>query len=490
VARLHDLFDRQAEWEALSAFASSPGPGIRLGLVRGRRRQGKSYLLRRLAAVAGGSAFYFQAIEGERSRSLSDLGDALGAHLGVPGGRIALGDWGQAISALAGLGKPSSPVLVVLDEFPYLLAEAPELPSTIQRAIDRSRDDGAPVRLVLCGSALSAMAGLLTGTEALRGRAVLDLVVGSFDYRTTAAFWGIDDPATAFTVDAVVGGTPAYRDLIGPAPPRRPADVERWLVGGVLNPASALFREDDYLLSEDRALSNRGLYHAVLASIAQGATTQAGIASVLARPQIAVQHPLRALEETGFVVRAEDALRSRRPIYRIADPIVRFHQVVTRRDLARFEERRAAEAWSDARPRFATHVLGPHFEELARQFTFRYAAASTVGGPVARVAPAVVNDRGARRQHEVDIVALGRDDRGAEVVLAIGEAKHTTARRGLGDLERLESLRALIASRLPSAASARLLLFSAAGFGSALATRAAGRDDVELIDLARLYRGS
>ena len=233
----------------------------------------------------------------------------------------------------------------------------------------------------------------------------------------------------------------------------------------MLNPASALFREDDYLLTEDRSLSDRALYHAVLAAVAQGATTQAAIAGALGRPQRSVQHPLRALEETGFIARTDDALRDRRPIYRVADPIVRFHHVVTRRDLARFEERRAVDAWSNARPRVATHVLGPHFEELARQFTFRYAAQATVGGLVAHVAPAIVNDAAGRRQHEVDVVAIGRDRRGAEVVLAIGEAKHTTARRGLADLERLNSLRDLIATRHPSAASARLLLFSAAGSG-------------------------
>jgi hypothetical protein len=58
----------------------------------------------------------------------------------------------------------------VLDEFPYLLTHSPELASVLQRAIDRSRDGGPRVRLVLCGSALSIMARLLTGGQALRGR--------------------------------------------------------------------------------------------------------------------------------------------------------------------------------------------------------------------------------------------------------------------------------------------------------------------------------
>jgi uncharacterized protein len=123
---------------------------------------------------------------------------------------------------------------------------------------------------VLCGSALSAMAGLLTGNQALRGRASLDVVIRAFDFRTTAGFWGITDPATAFLVNAVLGGTPGYRDLLPAAVPKRPADAAKWLAAGPLNPASALCREDDYLLAEERSLPERALYHSVITAIAEG----------------------------------------------------------------------------------------------------------------------------------------------------------------------------------------------------------------------------
>jgi uncharacterized protein len=43
-----DVFDRDAEWADLADFVLSPMPGLRIAVVYGRRRQGKSYLLRRL----------------------------------------------------------------------------------------------------------------------------------------------------------------------------------------------------------------------------------------------------------------------------------------------------------------------------------------------------------------------------------------------------------------------------------------------------------
>jgi len=488
VRRPPELFDRDQEWEDLDAFATQPGPGLRLALVRGRRRQGKSFLLRRLASAAGG--FYYQALEEDRTQALAGFGRALGAHLAVPGGRLSFDDWDAALGAVAQLrGRGGGPALVVIDEFPYLLTHSPELPSVLQRTIDAARDGGPSVRLIVCGSALSVMAKLLTGAEALRGRATLDVMMRTFDYRDAARFWGIEAAPVAFLVHAVLGGTPGYRDLLPARPPARVGDVARWLAAGPLNPASALFREDDYLLTEQRSLVDRALYHSVVATIAAGNTSQGVIAAALGREQRAVQHPLRALEEAGFVDRYDDVLRSRRPIYRLADPIVRFHHVVTRPDLARFEDRRTAEAWADAQDRFASLVLGPHFEDLSRTFAFRFASPATMGGEIAHVGAAVINDPKGRAQHQIDVVALRAGGRDAAAVAAIGEAKHTTAPCALSDLSRLEKIRTLISARHPDAATAKLLLFSAHGFDRNLVRAAAPRPEVELIDLNRLYNG-
>jgi hypothetical protein len=40
-----DMFDRDEEWAALSRFAADNRPRATLGVVSGRRRQGKTFLL-------------------------------------------------------------------------------------------------------------------------------------------------------------------------------------------------------------------------------------------------------------------------------------------------------------------------------------------------------------------------------------------------------------------------------------------------------------
>jgi hypothetical protein len=47
-------------------------PGITLGIVSGRRRQGKSMLLHAVAEAAGG--FYYPLINGNETEILQDLG--------------------------------------------------------------------------------------------------------------------------------------------------------------------------------------------------------------------------------------------------------------------------------------------------------------------------------------------------------------------------------------------------------------------------------
>ncbi|MGH8987868.1 MAG: AAA family ATPase [Acidimicrobiales bacterium] len=250
-----DLFDRQQEWAELSAFVTDPTPGLRIGIVYGRRRQGKSYLLRRLAVATGG--FYYQALEHEPAQARADLGERLGSHLGV--GRLALADWPEAISALRGLAPRRSgllgdalvgsslmgggsnvngPAVAVLDEFPYLLERSPELPSLLQRAVDPSREQNWPaVRLILCGSAISVMADLLEGKGPLRGRGHTNLVMRPFDHLDARIFWNISDLRLAFRMHATLGGTPAYRDLV-PSIPKSLKGFDSWVVNDVLSPAS------------------------------------------------------------------------------------------------------------------------------------------------------------------------------------------------------------------------------------------------------------
>jgi hypothetical protein len=202
-------------------------------------------------------------------------------------------------------------------------------------------------------------------------------------------------------------------------------------------------------------------------------------------------HVLDGLERAGFIERADDVLRARRPTVRIHDPLLRFHHAVVRPDARRFEARRTADAWRDAGARFATGVVGPAFEEIARAWTWTHASEATLGGRPTHVGSTVIADPAGRAQLEVDVVAIDRATPGADGprVLLLGEAKASATARGIGDLRRLERARELLRGRV-DLADARLAIFGLGGFDRELRAEERHRDDVVLVDLDRLYHGS
>jgi AAA+ ATPase superfamily predicted ATPase len=481
-----DIFDRGHEWTALEGFVTSPRAGAALGLVYGRRRQGKTYLLQGLVDAAGG--FYFAALRQSSEQNMQRLADSYRDFVGSRA-RIAFASWEEALTSLLALGQAADgAVPVVLDEFPYLLAGAPELPSLLQDLLSprgvASRN--WPTRLILCGSALSTMRGLLAGTAPLRGRAALELVVHSFGYRDAAAYWRVgDDPDLAVRLHALVGGTPAYLDMCGGVGPGSAEDLDTWVVRVLLNPASAMFREGNVLLAEEDRIVDTSAYLSVLTAISQGRTRRGEIAVTTGRPQTALGHPLAVLTEARLVAPLADALRQKRTTFHISEPVLRLHQLVIAPNEARLSRHRGEAVWAAVADTVSAKIYGPHLEMIARTWCIEHASLQSLGGAPTRVAPAEVTCREHRCNHEVDVVVIETRPQETDRVCAIGEAKWRSRPSEIDQLRRLEHLRQLFA--LPP--ETKLLLFSRKGFMADLTAEAAGRRDVELVDLERLYLG-
>lgn len=485
-ARPPDMFDRDDEWAALSRFAGDGRLGATLGVVSGRRRQGKTFLLDALCKADDG--FFFEATEATDAESLRRIGAQLGgyAKAAVPP-RPA--DWHEVLDALLALGE-DRPVTVAIDEFPYLAKANPELPSVIQAAFGPRREERlrSRTRLLLCGSAMSFMGRLLSGTAPLCGRAGLEMVVPTLDYRLAARFWGIDDPRLAVLLYSIVGGTPAYRDgAAGGRGPSSVADLDHWVVENVLSRFSPLFREARYLLAEEPDIRDNAVYHSVLSAVAEGNGTRGGIAGYLERKATDISHHLSVLEDAGLLTRDVDVFRPGRSIYRINEPLIAFYHAIMRPEWSRLERRgQATQVWHDSARRFAAGVVGPRFEQISRDWMQAYAPPEVNGIPVSQVGSGLVNDPEQRKSHQVDVAAFGNDAGGQRVLLALGEAKWTET-LGTAHLARLQRIRDLLTrGGQPGAQAARLLLFGGTEPSPQLRSRAAN-GEVHLVGLDDLY---
>lgn len=483
------MIGRATEWTQLKAFAADTSAHATLGIVWGRRRVGKSLLLETLVAESGG--FYHHAIRGSSAEALQSLGEEIGRHLRLPA-PLAFESWEQAMTALLSLGRDRE-TLVVLDEFPYLLEHTPELESLLQRLYGPTQPTqlGNRTRLILCGSAISVMSQLLSGTAPLRGRAGLDLRVAPFDFRVARTLHGIADFPTAVATYAVIGGVAAYaREMCASDLPTSAADFDRWICQRVLSPAAPLLGEIDLLFGEDPTMSKArklNVYHAVLAAIADGNHAWSAICNAVRTQGSSLNPVMNTLVASELVDRLLDPLRNNRPVYHPRDPLLRFHYAIIRRWQPQWA-RAAAKTpalWATLVPHFRSRVLGPCFEAMARDWTAYFASLHTLGGTPDHVGTSVLTGT---IEQELDVVVAaddGGDDPEQRTVRALGEAK-VAEPLTLTHVRRLEVARTRIG---PRAAHAKLLLFGHT-FDAAVQDAAARRDDLELIDHTRLYEGS
>jgi uncharacterized protein len=477
------VFDRDSEWDALVRFATSASPDVRLGIVSGRRRQGKTFLLDAVTEAAGG--MFYSATDTTEALALADFAAALADRTG--GGRYAFANWDEALERLFALVTGG---IIVIDEFPYLSRSTPALPSLIQRALGpRGYAQAGQARLLLCGSAVSVMGQLLGGTAPLRGRASLELIVRPLGYRAAARFWNVgDDPRLAVLLNSVVGGTPAYRrEFVAGDAPENLSDFDNWVLRTVLSPEVPLFREARYMLAEDNEIRDTAIYHAVLAAIAEGNNTRGGVASCIGRKSPDIGHPLAVLEDSQLIAREADPFRKGRSYYRICEPLIVFYEAVMRRAWTRLERGDKAAVWHNAQSAFFSQVVGPHFESICRQWAASPEAAQVFGEWAADVAATLVADPVRHDQIQVDVAALAAEERGRpRRILSLGEVKWGKTMT-MRHFDRLRRARDLLSVRGYDTTGTKLACYSAAGFDADLRSAAAHQPDALLIGLSDLY---
>jgi hypothetical protein len=354
-------------------------------------------------------------------------------------GEVEYRDWRSLLTCLAreaaavGFRGP-----LILDELPYLVASAPELPSVLQRWLDHEAR-AAKMVVAVAGSSQRMMQGLvLAGDAPLYGRAREVLDVGPLDPVYLDEVFRPAGGIELVQLYAAWGGVPRYWELA--------ADLEGGLRSRidalVLDPLGPLHREPDRLLIEETpsALEARP----VLDAIGAGAHRISEIAGRVGRAATSLWRPLDRLIGMGLVRReipfGESEKQSRRSLYKIDDPFVRFwfRVVAPHRGQLAAGTRESRFAVLD---RFWDELVAQAWEELCRKRLPRVAA-STLAGAGGPWGPA------ARWWHgnlpEWDLVAESLDGER----LLLGEAKWSLRPFDPAGLER--ALRELSARPLPA----------------------------------------
>lgn len=351
------LLNREDELARLSqAWENAVAGQSQLAVVWGRRRVGKTFLLTHFAS--GRRSVFFGATQQAQSIELSRLAEAIQRDLGpdvADLGTGALGNWEAALRFLAAVAR-DEPLLVVLDEVPYLARSTPGFASIVQAVWDHLRAR-TKLMLVLTGSAIGTIESMLGARGALRGRPTLALRLDPLDVFAAREFLPRLEPAAFIEAYAACGGYPLHL---------REWDQGQSTDANLLRLAGAaggiLLEDAQTILREE--LPETGGYARVLAAIGRGRTRYSEIQN---EADQRVEHPLEVLVHADFVRRSLPigAPKRTRPIYEIADPYIRFWFSVLYSDLPLIEGGQGRAALHRLKPRWQGH-LGHVFEEAAR----------------------------------------------------------------------------------------------------------------------------
>ena len=385
------------------------GRRAELVVLYGRRRVGKTSLVHHW--VQAKPHLFFFATEDDSAtllRRFSHLIQAAGGQSVDPS--FTYPDWESALRALIPLASEGR-FVVVIDEFPRLVAAYPPITSYLQMVWDMALQQ-TQIFLVLTGSLLSVMRReTLAADSPLYLRHTWPFELKPLTVSDLPAFFPTYTADAIVETYAVLGGLPYYLISVDPTIDLLP-NIRR----SILAPTGSLFNEIPLQLHLELQGMDVRLYMRILQAIAQGAHTPQAILQDIGFQGKNLSHYLHTLQELGLVVAREPLERSpqtqRWARYHLADPFLAFWQRFVEPHQAELEIGVGQEAiWQTIRLELA-QIVAPIWEQIAR---FHLLSQSRQDGmpPVSEVGSWW------SRRAQLDVVGIDRHSRS----VVFGEAR-------------------------------------------------------------------
>lgn len=202
------FYGREAERKKLHTMFHSDGQMI--SLIYGRRRIGKSELIKQVLKETDITGIYYECKQTTEKNNVDSLAELIGEAFQFP--TPAFKDMEQLLQFLFKRSK-QEPLILVLDEYPYLRENAKGLDSILQSVIDSNKDT-SHMKLIICGSYADTMKALLARQNPMYSRIDLTISLKPMDYYDSALFYPSFSDEDKVRLFSVFGGIPYYNRLI------------------------------------------------------------------------------------------------------------------------------------------------------------------------------------------------------------------------------------------------------------------------------------
>lgn len=445
---MEDFINREKELELLeNALESNDAEMI---IIYGRRRVGKSELVRR-SIKNRENALYYQATETTPSVQLDEFIEAVKKQF--PEVKNVRKDWEAILDFLSRQNTS-----VVIDEFPFLIEADSSIPSKFQRVWDTKIKD-TESSLILIGSSISIMEDkVLSSSSPLYGRRTQSIELKQLSFDDASLFYpgySVEEKIKAWSI---FGGTPYYLNTLDSE-----KSLEENLKQLIISEQGVLRDEPEFLIRTELNKPNR--YMSILKAVAKGKTKRNEIAQDTDINPGSVGTYLSKLEKLRILERevpvTEEKPRSKRGLYRIREPLIRFwfRFIYGKEDSIRLSENPYQELIDPELNEF----VSPQFERLCQEKM-----------------PELLDRRFSKigrwwyQEHEIDIVCKTRKGK------IIGECKFRNSKIGLNEFEKLKQKE----KHLRLQGETEYVFFSKSGFTEQFTNTEKNRDDLHLFDLS------
>lgn len=442
---------------------------FQLFILYGRRRVGKTTLLNEFCKDK--DTIFYSAEQSNNKLNLEKFSSLVFTFYSE-NNLEPFSSWGNALSYIDERQKGKKLVLVI-DEFPYLVKKNKALLSELQHLIDHKLTKGN-LFMILCGSYMGFMEKEVLGSKSpLFGRRTAQLHMKPFHYQTSAKFLDGFSDTQKLELYGAFGGTPLYLQQVNAS-----ESFEENIKRAYLKVTSYLYEEALLLLRQE--VQEPGVYSAIIEAIAGGYTKANEISTKIGEDCAKCLKYIKTLCELGILYKEipfGEKETSRKTIYGISDFMFRFwyRYVFANRTLIETGAQQAV--WlKRIEPDYKSY-MGLVFEKVCMDYLIVKNAEGELPILFTRIGRWWGTNPATHGQEEIDLVANDGKD------YIFGECKWRNEKLDLPVLRELKA-KADLFSR--SRNNTYYVLFSKSGFTEAVINEAESGSSILLVDLNKI----
>lgn len=396
------FYGREIERKKLHTMIQTDGQMI--SLIYGRRRIGKSELIKQVLKESDVKSIYYECKQTTEQNNVDSLAELIGETFDFP--KPAFENIENLLQFLFKKSEQET-LILVLDEYPYLRENSKGLDSVFQSVIDHYKDT-SKMKMIICGSYVDTMKALLAKQNPLYGRIDLTIQLKPMDYYESALFYSEFSDEDKVRLFSVFGGIPYYNRLIDSK-----KSVRENIIDLIASPGARLENEVSmYLNSEISKITNA---NEVFEALAKGFSRYKDIldqSNVSSGPALVdILDKLMRMDVVAKEAPMNDENNKKKSGYFISDNLSLFYYKYIFRNMSRmnimdtdiFYDKYIADD-------FETKYVPKCFETICKQYLIRKNRKGLMDEIFEKIGKYYYDDPIEKKNGEFDIVTM--DDKG------------------------------------------------------------------------------